>query len=263
MSSTAPPRPSTPSVTLRNSLLEFLLALMLLFGVTTIVRWVIGPSPISSAVTAPGLQLLIVGAAVGALLSGLVLSPAGQRSGGHVNPAITLSMWRFRVFPGASVVPYIAAQLAGSVLGVLVARRVWGPVTDSPPVNDAALRPGPGWSSLALFPAEAATLAVMVLTVGWFLSVPRLVPFVPALIGILVGLAIVLLGTVTGGCANPARQFGPALVSGQWNFLWVYLTAPMVGGFLAAALHSAFAGRRLVTHKLCGTHAATAHPTRG
>lgn len=255
MSPTGPRRPCAPSVILRNSALEFLLALVLLFGVTTIVRWVIGPSPVSSAVPTTGVQLLIVGAAVGALLSGLILSPAGRVSGGHVNPAITLTMWRFKVFPGVSVVPYIVAQLAGSVVGVLVARSAWGAVTDSPPVSDAALQPGAGWSSPALFPAEAATLAVIVLFVGGFLSVPRLAPLVPGLVGFLVGLAIVLLGAITGGCANPARQFGPALVSGQWKFLWVYLTAPMVGGFLAAALRGLVARRRVLTHNLCGPQA--------
>lgn len=252
MSSIGPPSPITPLATLRNSVLEFLLTLALLFGVTTIVRWVVGPSPVSSAIPVIRLQLLIVGATVGALVTGLILSPAGRLSGGHVNPAITFTMWRFRAFPGASVVPYIVAQLTGSVLGVLAARSAWGAVIDSPPVSDAAVRPGPGWSSLALFPAEAATLAVIMLFVGWFLSVPTLARFVPGLVGFLVGLAIALLGAITGACANPARQFGPALVSGQWDFLWVYVTAPMVGGFLAAALRSLFARRSPLTHKLCG-----------
>ncbi|MFJ9030433.1 MIP/aquaporin family protein [Streptomyces sp. NPDC102274] len=253
--SAAPARATSPSVILRNSLLELLLALVLLFGVTTIVRWVVGPSPISSAIPPVEVQLLIVGVAVGVLLWGLIVSPVGRVSGGHINPAITLTMWRFRVFPGVSVVPYILAQLAGSVLGVLVARSVWGGVIDNPPVSDAALRPAPGWSSLALFPAEAASMAVIVLLVGWFLSVPRLAPLVPGVVGLLVGLGITLLGPITGGCINPARQFGPALVSGHLDFLWIYLLAPMVGALLAAALHQVLACRAVLTHRLCGTRA--------
>ncbi|MCL7377636.1 MIP/aquaporin family protein [Streptomyces sp. 35G-GA-8] len=253
--STDPARAITPSVILRHSLLELLLTLLLLFGVTTIVRWVVGPSPISSAIPSFEVQLLIVGVAVGVLLCGLIVSPLGRVSGGHINPAITLTMWRFRVFPGVSVVPYILAQLAGSLLGVLAARAVWGPVTDNPPVSDASLSPAPGWSSWAVFPAEAASMAVIVLLVGWFLSVPRLAPLMPAVIGLLVGLGIALLGPITGGCINPARQFGPALVSGHLGFLWVYLLAPMAGALLATALHRRLARQPVLTHRLCGTHA--------
>ncbi|WP_212909363.1 MIP/aquaporin family protein [Streptomyces sp. TS71-3] len=257
--SATPAGPIAPKVILRNSLLEFLLALVLLFTVTTIVRWVSGPSPVSSAVPSINLQLLIVGGAVGVLLSGLIVSPAGRVSGGHVNPAITLTMWRFGVFHGVAVVPYIAAQLAGSFLGVLIARAAWGDVVDGPPVNDAALRPGPGWSDLALFGAEGASFGVIVLLVGWFLSVPRLARFAPGLVGLLVGTAIATLGTITGGCVNPARQFGPALVSGHLDFLWAYLLAPMAGAIAATALHGLVTRRRLLTHRLCGTHRDGSH----
>ena len=48
------------------------------------------------------------------------------------------------MFPGVSVVPYIAAQLAGAVLGLLAARAVWGPVVAQPAVSYAALQHGSG-----------------------------------------------------------------------------------------------------------------------
>ena len=51
-----------------------------------------------------------------------------------MNSAISLAMWRFGAFPGVGVVPYIVAQLLGSVLGVVVARAVWGPVVAESPV---------------------------------------------------------------------------------------------------------------------------------
>src|SRR5207245_5929099 len=81
------------------SALELILTSILLFGVTTIVRFVVGPSPISRAFPQIHAELLIVGAAVGLLLSALIKSPLGKISGGHMNPAISLAMWRFGVFP--------------------------------------------------------------------------------------------------------------------------------------------------------------------
>ncbi|MFE9613971.1 MIP/aquaporin family protein [Streptomyces sp. NPDC006012] len=228
----------------RGSALECVLATVLLFGVTTIVRWVAGPSPVSAAIPRIHQELLVIAAGVGVLLAVLILSPAGKASGGHINPAISLAMWRFGLFPGAAVVPYGVAQLAGSLLGTLAGRAVWGPALSRPPVSDAALQPGPGWSSGALFAGEAASMGIIVLLVGVFLAVPGLVPLVPWLVGLLIGAAIALLGTTTGGSVNPARQFGPAIVAGRPDFLWVYLLAPLVGAFVATAFRNALVRRR-------------------
>ncbi|MEU0964875.1 aquaporin [Streptomyces sp. NPDC005917] len=227
----------------RNSAAECLLAFVLLMAVITIVRWVAGPSPVSAAIPEVHAELLIIGGCVGLVLAGLILSPPGKASGGHINPAISIAMWRFGLFPGASVTPYIAAQLAGSLLGALAGGAVWGPVTDRPPVRDASLQPGHGWSAGALFAAETASMGVIVLLVGLFVAAPRLAPLVPWLVGLLIGAAIALLGTTTGGSVNPARQFGPAIVAGRLDFLWVYLLAPMAGAVLAASLCNTLVGR--------------------
>ena len=209
----------------RDSAIELILTSILLFGVVTIVRWVIGPSPISHAIPGIHAELWIVGAAVALLLAGLILSPPGRASGGHTNPAISLAMWRFGVFPGAGVFSYTIAQLLGSVVGVVTARGVWGHVVAEPPVGYAALRPGLGWSTWELFATEAVGMAVIVFVVGLCLAVQRLTPFVPWIVGSLVGIGIAVLGTATGGSLNPVRQLGPAVVSGQTQFLWVYLVA--------------------------------------
>src|SRR5580693_4507333 len=106
---------------------EFLLTTFLLFSVVTAVRWLRDPgSGVYIASLRPALAALAGLTAV--LLVVLVLSPPGRRSGGHMNPAVTIALWLMDVFPGASVVPYVAAQLAGSATGVALGRLVWGPV---------------------------------------------------------------------------------------------------------------------------------------
>jgi glycerol uptake facilitator-like aquaporin len=240
---------------LRDSVLELFLTFLMLFGVVTIVRWVIGPSPISRMIPEIQAELLIVGVAVAILIAGLIMSPPGRTTGGHMNPAISLAMWRFGVFPGVGVAPYIIAQLLGSVLGAGAGRMVWGSVVAEAPVAYAVLQPGPGWSTAALFSAETVSMALIVLVVGFCLSAPRLAPFVPWIVGGAIGIAIAVLGTSTGGSVNPARQFGPATLSGQTHFLWAYLLAPMVGALLAARLRETIQRHRdVLTHKLCGTN---------
>jgi glycerol uptake facilitator-like aquaporin len=237
-----------------HSTLELILTSMLLFGVTSIVRFVVGPSVVSRAFPQIHIELLIVGALVAVLVASLILSPAGRMSGGHMNPAISLAMWRFGVFPVAGLLPYVAAQLLGSVIGVLAARAVWGKAVQSEPVLCAVIRPAPAWSPVRLFAAEFVGMAVIVFLVGYFLSKLQFAPFVPWLVGVLVGLGISLLGTQTGGSLNPARQFGPAVVSGIMAELWVFLIAPMVGAEAGARLLNVVQKRgHALTHRLCGT----------
>ncbi|MEW2624056.1 MIP/aquaporin family protein [Streptomyces sp. NPDC048106] len=244
-----------PAVIAGHSALECLLTTLLLFGVTTVVRWVAGPSRLSDAIPGIHLKLLVIGVCVGLLVVAIIRSRPGRISGGHINPAVSLAMWRFGIFPAVAVLPYIAAQLVGSVLGVFAARALWGPAVGDPPVTDAMLRPGPGWSAGELFVAEAVSMGVIVYLIGLFLRSPRLARLVPWLVGFLICAAIALLGTVTGGSENPARPFGPAVVSGQGGFLWVYLLAPMVGSAVAAAvLNGAHSRHTVLTHRLCGTH---------
>ena len=240
---------------IRNSMLELILTSALLFGITTIVRFVVGPSPISRALPQIHVQLFLVGALVALLLSGLIVSRPGKISGGHMNPAISLAMWRFGVFPAVGIVPYIAAQLIGSILGVLAARVAWGPIVAQPPVLYAVIQPAPDWSTAQLFAAELIFMGLIVFVVGYFLSNPRLAPKVPWLVGILIGLGIALLGTQSGGSLNPARQFGPAVASAHTAKLWVFLVAPIVGAELGAQLLRGLRKRRqqVLTHRLCGT----------
>jgi glycerol uptake facilitator-like aquaporin len=203
----------------RHAVYEVGLTSALLFGVVTIVRWIIGPSPISRAIPDIHLQLVLVGAAVGCLITLLILSPLGRASGGHMNPAITLAVWRYKAFPGCGVPYYVVAQLAGSALGPIFGRLVWGSPVARTPVVYAALQPAAGWTFWDLFGVEAATVGLIVVVVGLFLSVPCLARAVPYVVGFLVGAAIAGLGTITGGSANTARQFGPAIVSGRTHLL--------------------------------------------
>ncbi|MGW1540107.1 MIP/aquaporin family protein [Streptomyces sp. NPDC002309] len=238
--------PTAPFPALRHGAHELLLTFVLMFGVTTLVRWVVGPSAVSDAIPGIHLKLLVVGVVVGPFVTGLILSPSGKRSGGHMNPAVSLAMWRFGVLPGTAVAPYVIAQLAGSLLGVYAARGVWGGAVDVPPVAYAALQPAPGWSAMDLFLAEAGFTGVSMVVLGVFLTVRRLTRFIPYLVGLLVFLSVALLGASTGVGLNPARQFGPALAAGEFGFLWIYLLAPMAGAALVPVVRDLLLGRRRV-----------------
>lgn len=57
-------------------------------------------------------------------------------------------------------------------------------------------------------------------------------------IGFALVAAVLIGGGITGGAVNPDRALGPAIISGTFTSLWVYLVAPVVGGVAAALLYS-------------------------
>jgi len=111
----------------RSWLSEFVGTAALLFSAVTCSRWLFAPnSALARLVTGVHWRMVIVGLVVGIVLSLLIVSPLGRRSGGHLNPAITIAFWRLGAFPRRDVPGYVAAQLAGSVAGTALAGLVWG-----------------------------------------------------------------------------------------------------------------------------------------
>jgi glycerol uptake facilitator-like aquaporin len=230
---------------------EALLTTSLLFGVVTIVRWTFGPSPISDHVRSLHGRLAIVGLAVGLLLVAIMSFPPSRASGAHMNPAISLAMWRYGLLSRVALLYYIAGQLVGSVSGVLLGALMWGSTVSRPPLSFAVVHAGRHWTAALVFPVEAVTTAALIITVGLVLSNPRTARAVPVVVGTLICLLVIAFGSLTGASDNPARQFGPAALSGQTSLLWVYLIAPLVGAYCAPPLQRLVHPRQPTTHSLC------------
>ncbi|WP_427918817.1 aquaporin [Streptomyces sp. cg40] len=231
---------------LRSALLELALTTLMMFVVVTTVRWLMGtlaPGADGWWNTPEG-RLLALAPVSGYTITAVMLSPWGRVTGGHVNPAITLAMWRYGRTPGSAVAPFMAGQLVGSVLGVAVGRLVWGPVIGAPAVNYAAVQPAAGWSWAAVAAAEAGTMFVIVAIAGIGVSSSRLGPFTPWAVGTMIAAQIIAFGSLSGGVANPAREFGPALFSGAFSLLPAYLLAPLAGAYAAT-----FVIRRIGTRR--------------
>ena len=170
-----------------------------------------------------------------ALAFGLVIlvmiAALGHVSGAHFNPAVTIAFALTRHFPWRTVPIYIAAQLAGAILGALALRGLFGLQGDLG-VTTAAIGAAKGVSVEVLLTAVLMFVIVAVATdtraVGELAAVA---------IGGTVALDALWGGPLTGASMNPARSFGPALVSGIWRDQWIYWLGPLVGAGLGAALY--------------------------
>ena len=227
----------------------------MLFGVTSIVRWVIGPSLISRAIPEIQVELLIVGASVAILIAGSNPQSARQSDRGSHEPRHLSGDVAIRRFPRSGCRALYRCSVArisfrrvgcsrrlgsggGRTAGSLrSATTRTGVVCDST-VRSGNVKYGSHRSSRRGLSGSAQARAIRALD--------RRRSNRPA---------IAMLGTSTGGSVNPARQFGPAALSGQTRFLWVYLLAPMAGAMLATWIRETVQRHRSVlTHRLCGTH---------
>jgi glycerol uptake facilitator protein/aquaporin Z len=240
-------------VTAGDALREFALTAISLMTTVVMValvfgsRWMVPQSPVR-------VGMLIIAVAIAVLLITLIRSPWGRRSGGHMNPMVTLGMWLMGAFPGRHVLPYVVAQGLGSIAGTALAALALGPLAGR--VEFGTVTAAPTWNAGAVFTCEVVGGIAMTLLAGYFLAHPRYAPLLPFAIAVSVAALIVGLGPLSGGAVNPARQLGPAVFSGTGHFLWIYLLAPAVGAVLGAAAHRLLVRRSLSTHRLCGVDPA-------
>jgi aquaporin NIP len=167
----------------------------------------------------------------------LMILAFGHVSGAHINPAVTVTLWAAGRFPGQKVLRFIMAQSAGALLASFLLHRLY----PSQPTLGATL---PSGSPLASFLLEIVLTYLLLLVIFTVTTGPRHLGILPALIiGATVGLEAYFCGPVSGASMNPARSLGPALVSGQLSSLWIYLSAPLIGGLLAVPACRRIRGR--------------------
>ncbi len=151
----------------------------------------------------------------------------GDTSGAHFNPAVTIAFWLSGRLPLATVPPYIVSQC----LGALAASALWLLLVPGHSDYGATLPSGSDWQSWVLEVVLSFFLMFVILNVATGAKEKGLMAGVA--IGATVALDALFGGPVSGASMNPARSLGPALVSGQWSQLWIYLSAPVVGTALA------------------------------
>jgi aquaporin Z len=207
-------------------------------------------SPASTAIHNDVLRRGLMGLAMGLTAVLIIYSPWGQRSGAHMNPAVTLTFFRLGKVARPDLVGYVTAQFAGAIVGIAAAALVLGRVVSDPSVNYVTTLPGPTGDVVA-FVAEGAISFILMLTVLAVSSQPRLAPFTGLCAGLLVWTYITLEAPLSGMSMNPARTFGSALLARDFLGLWIYFTAPPLGMLLAAELFTRrFGLARVVCAKL-------------
>ena len=174
------------------------------------------------------------------------ISPWGRLSGSHINPSVTLGFSALGKLHWHDTVGYLAGQFAGGAAGAALLALVWG--THALAVG--VTLPGVGYSAAETFWAELAMTFSYLLAIFYFVSNRSLMRWTPLMNWIVVSGLVWLGAGVSGTSLNPARSFGPALVTATWRAQWIYAVAPPLGALLAAAAWRLVGTRKLLTAKL-------------
>lgn len=185
------------------------------------------------------------GGAVGlvgiAIAHGLVLavmvSATMNISGGHINPAVTFGFLVTGRIGVGDAFGYWIAQLSGAVIAALCLIAVF-PSVDVVASNLGATVPATGVSPASGILVEGLmTFLLMFVIFGTAVDPERPTGLGGFAIGLTLGLAILMGGPLTGASLNPARTFGPAVVSGTWTGHAIYWVGPILGATAAAFLY--------------------------
>ena len=179
----------------------------------------------------------------------------GNISGAHLNPAVTIAFAAIGTFAWAKVPMYLAAQMAGGVVGGVIVWLLYLPhwsVTPDPAAKLAAFSTGPAIRQpIPNMISEIIGSFVLVFALSAVLSPGNFAPasdlakgFSPVLVGVIIWSIGLSLGGSTGYAINPARDLGPRIAhsflpipgkgSSDWGYAWIPVAGPIIGGVLGA-----------------------------
>lgn len=168
-----------------------------------------------------------------------LIDTLGDISGAHFNPAVTVAFWQAKRFPAQEVLPYIFSQVMG---GILASTLLWVIFPEHTTLGATIPKQG----EMQSFILEILLMFFLMFVILNVSSGSKEKGLTAAItIGAVVGLEAMFAGPISGASMNPARSLAPALVSGNFASLWIYLTAPFIGA------GAAILGCRGVREKEC------------
>jgi aquaporin NIP len=162
----------------------------------------------------------------GLVVMAMILS-FGHISGAHINPAVTIALCVSGRFKKEMILPYIFAQLAGALLASYILKYLF----PSSEFLGATLPKGSAIQSCILECILSFILMLVILTSTMKKDRSLLIPALA--VGSTVALEAMFAGPISGASMNPVRSISPALISGHFEFLWIYIIGPVPGMLLA------------------------------
>lgn len=167
--------------------------------------------------------------AFGLVVMGMVYA-TGPVSGAHLNPAVTLGLWSAGRFPASLVPAYVIAQLVGASSASAFLALIRTRLSGAPSLGVTTSHVGVAFGLSIEF---LLTFALMFVIMAMVTDARAPTGLAGLAIGVTVAFDALMGGALTGASMNPARSFGPALITGEWDHHWIYWLAPIAGALVA------------------------------
>jgi glycerol uptake facilitator protein len=238
----------------QRSLAEMLgTALLVLVGPGSVVATLTLAGDSDPAIT--GADLLGISFAFGLIIAALVYA-FGKVSGCHINPAVTFALAVTKRFPWREVPAYWGSQLVGATIGGLAIWAIFAQSGIDLGMGQASFNEDTTTWASAMFAEGIGTFILMLAILG-IVDSRGPSEFAGLIIGGVVVAIIMVVGPITAASLNPARAFGPELVSAigggatTWNQLIpVYVVPGLIGAGLAAFVYDLLAEPRKVVRPI-------------
>ena len=166
----------------------------------------------------------------------LITKTWGEKSGAHINPAVTWAYYALGKIRLSHALLYTVAQFAGAVAAILLLKAALGSWFSHPAIDYSVTKPQPPYGSVHAFIAEALISFVLMAATLMAITSRRWEKKVPLITGILIALYLTFELPLSGMSLNPARSTAGALAANKWEHLWIYFVAPVGAMWAAAAL---------------------------
>ncbi|CAM0958550.1 unnamed protein product [Alopecurus aequalis] len=163
-----------------------------------------------------------------------VILSTGHISGAHLNPSLTIAFAALRHFPWIQVPAYVAVQVLGSICAGFTLKCMFHPfLSGGVTVPDGTISTGQ-----AFFTEFIITFNLVFVVTAVATDTRAVGELAGIAVGAAVTLNILVAGPMTGGSMNPVRTLGPAVATGNYRQLWIYLVAPTLGAVTGAAVYT-------------------------
>lgn len=155
----------------------------------------------------------------------------GGTSGAHLNPVVSLMFWMMRRLTLKDLSRYVSGQLTGALLASATLRVLFQEHASLGATN-------PSGSAVQSFVLEIILTMILLFVILQVSTGDREKGVIAGVaVGGVVGFEAMFAGPVSGASMNPFRSLAPALITGSMQHVWIYITAPVIGGFLALIFH--------------------------
>ena len=199
-------------------------AVLLFFGLNIVIfNWGEG-SIVAKWIPSELARTILTGFMFGCVGCLIALSWVGKISGAHINPAVSVAFWLRGKMKTNALIGYVLAQMIGAVIGCLPLLLIWDKQGRS--IQYGITLP----KSVGLgFLSEVLATGSLIFYLYIFIGRKKLRNYTPFGIPILYSILNIFFAPLSGDSTNPARSFGPAVITGNFSYYWLYWVAPLVG----------------------------------